>query len=183
VTTIPTLTAERFVLRGFRESDVHDVAALHGDDEVVHFLSSTGKGDPSLRAAWEYIASQLGHWSMRGYGKWALADRATDKLIGRVGYFDMPYEWPGCELGWTIAREIWGKGYASESARLALDWAFETLDKDEIVSMIHPDNKRSIAVAERLGQKVVRTFDLNVKLHLIYGISRDEWKKARAART
>lgn len=179
---IPTLATDRVVLRAFREDDAPALAALHGDPEVIRFLSPTGEPEPSLRDAWEYMAMHMGHWLFKGYGKWALVDRATDELIGRVGFYHVPYEWPGLELGWTIARARWGKGYASEAARLARDWAFETLDTDEIISAIHPDNAASIRVAERVGERRLREIRLQGKPCLIYGITRDEWH-ARARRT
>jgi RimJ/RimL family protein N-acetyltransferase len=121
------------------------------------------------------MALTMGHWSFKGYGKWALVDAKTGELIGRVGYFDGPYEWPGIELGWTIARSYWGKGYASEAARLALDWGFDTLDTNEIISAIHPDNARSVRVAERLGETFVRMGTIHDTPCRIYAITRDRW--------
>lgn len=173
---IPTLTTERCVLRAFRESDVPALAALHGDPDVVRFLGVTGEPDAKLSNAWDYVAMHLGHWVLKGYGKWALAERDSDKLIGRVGFWDSPHDWPGLELGWTIAREIWGKGYATEAARSALRWGFENIAQDEIISLIHEGNARSIRVAERLGEKLLRKGTPQNEKHLIYGISREEWR-------
>ena len=180
---IPTLTADRFVLRAFREDDVAALAELHADREVVRYLTKNGEPEPGLDDAWEYMAMHLGHWVFKGYGKWALADRKTDKLIGRVGFYDAPYDWPGLELGWTVARDLWGKGYASEAARAALRWGFENIDAGEIISAIHPDNARSIRVAERLGEKFVRNGTIRGEPCLIYGISRDEWRRSAASNT
>ena len=177
---IPTLTADRFVLRAFREDDVTALAALHADPEVMRYLRPNGAPEPNPRQAWDYMAVQMGHWLLKGYGKWAMADRATDELIGRVGYFDAPYEWPGLELGWTVSRRLWGQGYAGEAARLALDWGFETLETDEIVSAIHPKNERSIRVAERLGEKPVRDYIMAGDAYRIYAITRAEWHRRTA---
>ena len=179
---IPTLTADRFVLRPFREDDVPALTALHSDPEVMRFLRPGGEPESSPRQAWDYMAVQMGHWLLKGYGKWALADRASDELVGRVGYFHAPYEWPGLELGWTISRRIWGQGYAAEAARLALDWGFETLNTDEIISAINPNNERSIRVAERLGERHVRDDAMNGVPCRIYAITRDGWH-ARPTRT
>src|SRR6185503_698927 len=106
---IPMLTADRFVLRAFRESDVPALMALHSDPDVMRYLRPNGEVETRPRQAWGYIAEVMGHWLLKGYGKWALADRESDELIGRVGYFDAPYDWPGLELGWTMARKVWGK--------------------------------------------------------------------------
>lgn len=173
---IPTLSSDRFVLRAFRESDVPALAALHGDPEVIRFLRADGIPEPGLRDAWDYLAMHMGHWLLKGYGKWTLADPKSDELLGRVGYFDAPYDWPGLELGWTIARRLWGQGYATQAARLALDWGFENLHTHEIISAIHPDNARSARVAERLGQRHVRDGKVGDAPCRIFAITRDEWR-------
>lgn len=175
---IPTLASDRFVLRAFREDDVPALTALHSDPEVMRFLRPNGEPEPRPRQAWDFIATQMGHWLLKGYGKWALADRASDALIGRVGYFDPPYEWPGLELGWTLSRGIWGKGYATEAAHLALNWGFENLAADEIISAIVPDNRASIRVAERLGMRKAREDQLHGTACLIYAMTRDRWLEA-----
>jgi len=179
---IPTLTADRFVLRAFRESDVPALTALHSDPEVMRYLRADGAPETRPRQAWDYLAIMMGHWTLKGYGKWAMADRATDELIGRVGYFHPPYEWPGLELGWTIARRLWGKGYATEAAQLALDWGFENLDVDEIISAIIPGNDASVRVAERIGERYARDAEMHGVTCRVYAITRDEWH-ARRART
>jgi RimJ/RimL family protein N-acetyltransferase len=179
-TIIPTLTSERFVLRAFREDDVPALTALHSDPDVMRYLRPNGEVETRPRQAWDYIATQMGHWLLKGYGKWALADRASDTLIGRVGYFDAPYEWPGLELGWTLARSVWGKGYATDAARLALGWGFETLKTDEIISAIHPDNAASIRVAERLGETYTHDAPLNGQPFRIFMITRKAWANGRS---
>lgn len=178
---IPTLTTDRIVLRAFREDDTSALATLHSDAEVVRYLG-IAQPEPSLSKAWDYIALHLGHWALKGCGKWVLADAKSGELIGRIGFIDCPYEWPGLELGWTIAREHWGKGYATEAATLALDWGFNNLDRNEIISLIHPNNVRSVRVAERLGEKRSRTWSTPTGAALdVYAITRDEWGAARAA--
>jgi RimJ/RimL family protein N-acetyltransferase len=178
--TIPTLATDRIVLRALREDDVPALAKLHADAEVVRYLGS-GQPEPSLGKAWDYVVLHTGHWAMKGCGKWALVDAKTDELFGRVGYIDSSYDWPGLELGWTIARERWGKGYAREAASLALDWGFTNLPRGEIISVIHPDNERSIQLAERLGERLARTWTApsGVALH-VYAITRDQWHARKA---
>jgi len=172
---IPTLTADRFILRAFRESDIPALTVLHSDPEVMRYLRENGEVETAPRKAWEYMAMMMGHWQLKGYGKWAMADVKSDELIGRVGYYDAPYDWPGLELGWTIARRFWGKGYATEAARMALDWGFETLDANEIISAIITGNERSVRVAERLGERYVRDGTVHGAPCRIYAITRDEW--------
>lgn len=173
---IPTLTTDRFVLRAFREDDVPALVELHSDPEVMRYLRPQGQIETTSRQAWDYIAILMGHWLLKGYGKWALADRKTDALLGRVGYFDAPYDWPGLELGWTISRRLWGQGYATEAAALALDWGTQSLAANEIISAIHPDNHRSVEVARRLGQTYRREGTVAGSRCLIFGITKEEWR-------
>ncbi len=180
---IPTLSADRFTLRAFRESDVPALTKLHSDPDVVRYIRPGGVPETNPRLAWEYMAINMGHWALKGYGKWALADIKTDELIGRVGYYNAPYDWPGLELGWTISKSVWGKGYAVESARLALDWGFDNLDTNEIISAIHPDNTRSVRVAERLGERFARDGTVHGAPCRIFAITRDEWHAAAKARS
>jgi RimJ/RimL family protein N-acetyltransferase len=74
------------------------------------------------------------------------------KVVGRIGFMN-PAGWPGFELGWTLGRESWGKGFATEGAQRALEYAFTEMNRDHVISLIAPDNVASIPVAERLGEK------------------------------
>jgi RimJ/RimL family protein N-acetyltransferase len=131
-----------------------------------------GEGRPLDRfEAWRSMAMILGHWQLRGYGPWALEERASGAFIGRVGFF-YPDGWPDFELGWVLGREYWGKGYASEAAGRALAYAFAEMGRDHVISLIHPDNGPSIKVAERLGEKIEGQTELFGHAVLIYGISR-----------
>ena len=131
-----------------------------------------GEGRPLERwEAWRSMAMILGHWQLRGFGPWAVEERASGKLIGRIGFFH-PDGWPGFELGWVLGREFWGRGYASEGARRALDYAFTEMDRDHVISLIHPENTGSIKVAERLGESVEGKTELFGHEVLIYGLNR-----------
>jgi RimJ/RimL family protein N-acetyltransferase len=90
-----------------------------------------------------------------------------------------PAGWPGFELGWTLGRASWGKGYATEGARRALSYAFTEMNRDHVISLIAPANVNSIKVAERLWVKrsKARPKVLGRRV-FIYGISRDEWREA-----
>jgi RimJ/RimL family protein N-acetyltransferase len=92
-------------------------------------------------------------------------------VLGRLGFLN-PAGWPGFEIGWTLGREHWGKGYATEGARRALDYAFTELDKDHVISCIHRDNAASIRVAERLGEKPEGESEILGTPVLIYGVDR-----------
>ena len=146
------LETERLLLRPFHPADIDPYAEMCADSEVMEFLNATGS--PISRAdAWRQLAMYLGHWELRGFGTWAVEERGTGALVGRVG-LHFPEGWPDRELGWTIARKFWGRGYASEAARAAIAHAFGTLGWTHLVSLIHPNNHRSARLAERLGYHV-----------------------------
>ena len=167
------LETDRLVLRALSAEDFEDYAAMFADPNVVRYI---GSGKPLSRfSAWQNMAAAIGHWHLRGYGMWAIADRVTDELIGRVGFLNAE-GWPGFELGWTLRFQYWGHGYATEGAIAALDYAFDQLDRDHVISLIHPSNVRSIALAKRLGEQLegmTSVFDQEV---FVYGITRNMWK-------
>ncbi len=162
------IESDRLILRMFREEDLEAYAKLTANPEVMRFLG--GKTFDRLEA-WRHMAFLLGHWHLRGYGLWAVEEKASGNLVGRIGFLN-PAEWPGFELGWTLAREYWGRGYATEGARRALKYGFNELDRPHIISLIHPDNNSSIRVAERLGEKVEGKTQLLGHEVLLYGIDR-----------
>jgi RimJ/RimL family protein N-acetyltransferase len=164
------LETDRLKLRMWRESDLDPYADICADPLVMRYL---GAGKVYTRAdSWRSIAFFMGHWQMRGYGHWAVEEKATGRMIGRIGFLN-PEGWPGFEIGWTLARHAWGKGYATEGAKTALQHAFHELDQRHVISLIHPENVASIKVAERLGEKREgKTRLLDEWDVLIYGIDR-----------
>jgi RimJ/RimL family protein N-acetyltransferase len=167
-----TLETERLILRMWHEeTDFEAHARICADPEVMRYLG----GKPFTRLeAWRNMAFMIGHWQLRGYGHWAVEEKASGQFIGRLGFLN-PAGWPGFEVGWTLGRESWGKGYATEGARRVLAYAFDEMERDHIISLIHPENRASIKVAERLGEKVEgKTEVLGIDV-LIYGISKETW--------
>lgn len=172
------LESDRLILRWFREGDLADLCRMTADPEVMKFL---GDGQPQDEMnTWRQMATYMGHWYYRGYGIWAVEEKSSRRVVGRIGFMN-PVGWPGFELGWTLARDCWGKGYATEGARRALAYAFTEMNRDHVISLIAPDNLASIKVAERLGEKVEGETRIIGRDVLIYGISRDDWKRKRDA--
>jgi RimJ/RimL family protein N-acetyltransferase len=169
---IPTLETERLTLRPFREDDVQAFFELSQDPDVVRYVGD--RRVPTLQETWRAVAGWLGHWALRGYGQWAIEERASGRLIGRAGIIN-PVDWPGPEVGYLLGRDWWGHGYATEAARAAMDWGFEQLGFTDLLSLIDPANKASIAVATRLGESLRGDTDLWGNRVLIYGISRADW--------
>jgi RimJ/RimL family protein N-acetyltransferase len=156
MTPPPRLTTERLLFRGFEPRDVEPYAAMMADPEVTRHL---GDGRPLPRAeAWRQLAMFAGHWALRGYGVWAVEERATGAFVGRIGCFE-PEGWPALEVAYTLARAAWGRGYAREGAAAALAHARDVLGRAEVVSIIRPANAGSIAVARALGAEPAETLD------------------------
>lgn len=173
MTIIPRIETARLVLREWRDSDIDAYAALCADPEVMRYLAANQA--LSREDAWRQMAMFAGHWMLRGFGMWAVELRETGELAGRIGCHQ-PEGWPGFEIGWTLRREFWGRGLAAEGARAAMHYAFGPLGRDHVISVIHPANQRSIALAERLGERLedrTRVRDSDV---LVYGIDRARWQ-------
>lgn len=164
------LETERLSLRQLHESDFEAFAAMNADPEGMRHI---GEGKPLDREpAWRKLAQLIGHWRLRGYGLWAAEENATGAFVGTIGLW-FPEGWPGLEVGWHLARAHWGKGFATEGAIAARDHAFGDLKLDKLISLIRPDNTRSIAVAERLGETLDRRIDeLNGGPALVYSVTR-----------
>jgi RimJ/RimL family protein N-acetyltransferase len=164
------LATDRLILRAFCESDLDAYAAMLADPDVVRFLGT----QPLTRSeAWRNLAMVLGHWTLRGYGLWAVEDRESGLLAGRVGLW-RPEGWPALEVGWTLRRQFWGRGFATEAAHAVIEYAFSTLGQNHLISLIHPENVRSIAVASRLGMTHEGRTELLGNEVVIYGTSARE---------
>jgi RimJ/RimL family protein N-acetyltransferase len=149
--TIPEVRTERLVMRGFREEDLDAWAEISADSEVTRWVGD--EDGLSREDAWRRMAYFLGHWDLRGCGQWALVEQETGELVGRAGLL-YPEAWPGLEVGWLVARSHWGRGFAPEAGRAAMEWAANELGADHIISLIEDHNHRSARVAEKLGMKV-----------------------------
>lgn len=165
----PTLETARLRLRGFRHTDLDAYARFCADADVMRYIAT---GVPLNRGeAWRQMAFFVGHWGLLGHGMWAVERKDTGELIGRVGFLHPP-GWPDFELGWLLGRPFWGQGYALEAARVALRYAFETLGRERIISLIRPDNHRSITLAETLGERLVGEVELFGSTAQLYEIRR-----------
>lgn len=174
---IPSLQTERLILRAPNDDDLNAWAAIMADPDVTRFIAPA----PMTRdEAWRSMAASLGHWHLRGYGAWAVEKKSDGAMIGRVGMIN-PEGWPGLEIGWTLGKAHWGKGYATEAAAAAMRYAFLTQPVDRLISNIDPDNRASQAVAVRLGETKGERSALKVggKEYPIdiWAITRGEWQR------
>lgn len=163
---VPVLSTKRLILRGFFDHDLDDWASINSDADATRFVG----GVLDRSGAWHDIALQLGHWSLRGFGNWALELRETGELVGRAGFWQ-PAGWPGVELGWMLGRSWWGHKLATEASIKALEWAVDVLRLQHVISLIHPDDSGSLEVARRLGLTYERPFTYHRVDVGIYGRS------------
>ena len=150
---VPILETARLRLRGHRENDLGAHAAIMGDPEVVRFLG----GNPLPREeAWRRMLAGAGVWSLIGYGYWAIERKEDGAYLGLAGFADFKRDMTPSieglpEMGWILAPEGQGKGYATEAVTAALEWADAELPAPEIAAIISHGNQSSIRVAEKAG--------------------------------
>lgn len=104
------------------------------------------------------VDSLVRHWLRKGYGPYVVRERAADAVVGLVGLW-FPKEWPETEIKWAILRAHWGKGYASEAARAVQAMLPLHLPAMQPISLIHAENRRSIALAQALGAHLERELE------------------------
>lgn len=139
------IETERLLLRPLAIEDVDDFFALHAQPEVARFTTTFDREEARRRL--EQVERE---WAVLGYGAMAVLDRESERYLGRCGLKYWP-QFKETEVGWSLRREEWGHGYATEAARAVLEWGFEALPLPYITAMIHRDNERSLRVAQRLG--------------------------------
>jgi RimJ/RimL family protein N-acetyltransferase len=161
---IPTIETERLRLRDWRISDFNGFLALKTDAKLQKYYLGGAK---SREQAWDDFCVISGQWVLRGVGIFLIADRDTDEAIGFTGlWFPLDQKLP--ELCWSLFPGNMGRGYATEAALSARQWVYENRTYRQLVSYIHPDNKASCAVAERLGAKLENRTKLYGEDRLIY---------------
>ena len=149
-------STKRTVLRRFSEGDVAPMFAVFGDPDVMRF----GDGPQSVDWVRRWIEQALERYGLCGFGPWAVILRESDKAIGYCGLFrfDDINGQPEVELGYRIAKKYWDRGLATETAMAVRDISFEQFGLKRLISLIDPDNRRSIRVAEKVG--MVHTADV-----------------------
>jgi RimJ/RimL family protein N-acetyltransferase len=172
---IPSLYTPRLLLRPWRPDDVAAFVAMSFDPAVMEFLRPYP--DRAAAEAWTDWARE--HWRAHGFGLWVVEIPGEAAFIGVVGLAVVAYQahfTPAVEIAWRLARSFWGKGYATEAARAALDFGFGGVKLEEIVAMTLPANVRSRRVMERLGMTRDRAEDFDhpnlpegpLKRHVLY---------------
>jgi RimJ/RimL family protein N-acetyltransferase len=174
------IRTQRLMLRRWRPSDLAPFAALNADARVMrHFPATLSRAESDAYA--ERIEA---HFAEKGFGLWAVEVPGEAPFIGFVGlsvpHFEAPFT-PCVEVGWRLAAEHWGRGYAPEAARAALAFGFDTLALREILSFTAAVNEPSRRVMEKLGMTHDPADDFDhpalpaghdLRRHVLYRIAR-----------
>ncbi len=175
----PRLETDRLVLRLPRREDFDAYAELMGDEEAARFIG----GQLDRASAWRKSLQMPGAWTMQGFAMFSVVEKASGRWIGQAGPWQ-PEGWPGTEVGWSFLRSSWGRGYATEAATATIDWAFDQLGWTDVIHTIHPDNRPSQLLAQRLGSTLRGSGRLPAPYaHLpveVWGQVRAQWQARRA---
>ena len=145
------LRTSRLLLRPWRDEDVAAFAEMSADPTVMQYLLPLSDRGLSVEA---WVERARAHWDEHGFGQWVVELPGAANFIGVVGLETVSYDahfTPAVEVAWRLVRAYWGRGYATEAAKAALDYGFGEVGLGEIVALTVPANQRSRRVMERLG--------------------------------
>jgi RimJ/RimL family protein N-acetyltransferase len=174
----PILETPRLLLRPTRREDFAAWAEFMADEPAARYLG----GVQPRSVAWRSFHVMAGVWQMQGFAMFSVIEKASGRWVGRVGPWQ-PEGWPGTEVGWGIVRDCWGRGYATEAATAAIDWAFDELGWGDVIHVIDVENAASQAVARKLGSRNRGRGRLPPPFEAavidIWGQTREEWRARR----
>lgn len=180
----PRLQTDRLILRRWQLADLEPFAALNADPVVMEHFPSTLTAEQSSA----FVKRIEQTFEEKGYGLWALEHSVTNDFLGYAGLWPANFEahfTPAIEIGWRLARQHWGNGYATEGARAAMRYGFDELELAEVVSFTAPVNIRSVRVMERLGMTRDDSEDFDhpsveegspLRRHVLYRMPAAKWK-------
>ncbi len=150
---VPVVETRRLRLRGHRITDFAECAAMWGDPSVTRYVG----GVPYTHEnTWSKMLRYVGHWALLGFGYWLVEERDSKRFVGEVGFADFRRDiTPSLdgtpEAGWVLASWAHGRGFATEAMHAALEWGAKPFAGSDTVSLIHPDNRSSLRVADKCG--------------------------------
>lgn len=172
----PILETSRLILRPPQFEDFERWAEFAADPEAQRFLG----GVQPRSIAWRSMMTMAGSWALTGVAMFSVIEKASGRWMGRLGPWQ-PEGWPGTEVGWSLHPDAWGRGYASEGAAVAIDYAFDVLGWSEVIHCIDPQNLPSQRVAERLGSHLRGPGKMPAPYDTapceIWAQTREEWRR------
>jgi ribosomal-protein-alanine N-acetyltransferase len=163
------LETERLLMRPIADDDFAPFAALYADPDVMRHI---GLGIPlTTEQARDRLAYMVDHWRRHGFGMWSLRLKDDGTFIGRCGLRYLE-DTPEIELGYTLHKAYWGQGFATESSRAVVRYAFEVLKLERLVAIAHPDNAPSVNVMRKVGMTFERTGEFYGSPCVLYAMGR-----------
>jgi RimJ/RimL family protein N-acetyltransferase len=187
---VPSLETPRLWLRPWHAADAGPYARIIGDPEVMRHVGAGLRYHARRRCAAlvpllaevearRAIRSLGDHWETHGFGEWAVEEKASGALVGQIGLVHLP-DWTAdstdVEVGWLLARDAWGRGFATEGGRASLAYAFDRLGMERVVSVARRSNHRSERVMQRLGLSPAGRIRWKGSEVVWYGIDREQWR-------
>jgi len=173
------LETPRLILRPPRAEDLDAWSEMMLDEPTARFIG----GVMPRSLTWRQLMTMIGAWHSQGFAMFSVIEKQSGRWIGRLGPW-RPEGWPGDEIGWGLARNYWGRGYASEGASAATSWAFDNLGWTEVIHSIAPENLSSQRVAQKLGSRNLGPGKLPAPYAEdrvdLWGQSREEWRRRPA---
>jgi RimJ/RimL family protein N-acetyltransferase len=149
----PALETARLMLRRHRVQDFDALHAMWSEPEIYRCILGR---PPTREESWSRLLRYAGHWTLMGFGYWAVEDRLTSTFLGELGFADYhrditPSLDETPELGWALTTASHGKGYATEALLAVTAWGDLNLNRARTACIIAPANTASIRVAEKIG--------------------------------
>lgn len=165
----PLLETDRLILRSHRVEDYPYCAAMWRDPQVVRYTIGS---ESTPQRTWQRVLAYCGHWSLLGFGYWAVECKSTGRYIGELGFADFHREFEPSiegipEIGWALCVEAHGRGYATEALRRVVEWGDANLGVSRTVCIVHRENIRSIHLARKLGYSIVLRAPTDAEAHLL----------------
>jgi len=143
------LETDRLILREWAPEDAEALFAIVSDPDVMRFIEN-GQPWADIERVREWIGRLQVSYSTRGYSRWAVVEKESGRAIGNCGFAPLP--WSGeIDFGYLLARDVWGRGYATEIGRAALRHGFERFGFAEVTASVAPEHTPSRRVLEKLG--------------------------------
>jgi ribosomal-protein-alanine N-acetyltransferase len=173
---MPELETQRLILRHFCLDHLDRLAEMHGDPEVMRYLGGRTRDRAETLTRLE---ANIRTWNEHGFGMFAAFEKATGVMVGRCGLAFLDNT-PEVEVGYMLARDFWGQGYATEAARTCLRFGFEDRGMNRIVAVAHPENKASRHVIEKMGMHFEKNAHFYESDVVYYSLTRKAWQSGSA---
>ena len=167
---MPEIETERLRHRMLRPADLSDLMSIVGDTKVMTYIGVEGGIALSSEEGEDALTKMIAFWDQRGFGRWAVLNKSTDRMVGLCGLRLME-DTP--ELFYAFAKDVWGLGLATESAKACLRYGFEELGFDRIVAASRHANSASIRVMEKIGMRYEKDITYQGVEAVCYAITRD----------